>query len=97
MKIKVRDYGDFDTYGNLVGKEFGVLDTITRYKVRDEDGNIHWINSRHCDELKYICKGCGEFLKPLHTPINGAEYVCTGCGHLMFPGEYVEHDYDEEQ
>ena len=82
MKIKIIDYSEFDNYGELVGNTYEVLDTVIRYKIKDDNGKIYWINSKHCQELKYKCPHCNAIMFQLDTPIMGRSLLCQDCGRL---------------
>ena len=52
--VEVIDYGEFlnEHYPELVGRKGVVVNEVTRYEIRFEDGSTAWVNARHIKEVE---------------------------------------------
>lgn len=52
--VKVIDYGEFSNeyYPELIGRKGAVVNEVTRYEIRFEDGSKVWVNARHTKEVE---------------------------------------------
>ena len=88
--VKIIDCNDSDSYSHLVGKKFEILDTVVRYKVKDTNGNIYWVDSKHCDSPYYKCAACGKRVVEISAPVMGKNLMCLTCGQLWNEDEVEE-------
>lgn len=52
MKVQIKDYNEFSTFQHLVGTTREVIETVTLYKVKDNDGIPYYVRAEYCDVVE---------------------------------------------